>query len=197
MSSRQFFLESVEEGLEKRNLKTYPAVSMYLVNLLEYYLDARNLFDEQMDEQGRRKPGTMAEMFLQASNAEANERRELLKKLGDKSLYISGFFADSLNRKLVDVDYYAELGGAAYRSLSGCVKEELSAQVYKIISSRFLEFVDVLSYISHKAMINTDQNILRLYDVYLKTGSPIAREKLVEMGVVTLPRDNVRSAKQD
>jgi hypothetical protein len=197
VSSRQFFLEAVEEGLEKRHLKTYPAVSIYLVNLLEHYLDARNLFESEVDEQGRRRADTLAEMYLQANNSESSARRELLKKLADKSLYISGFFGDSLSRKLVDIDYYAELGGSAYGCLSACVKEDTTAMVYKVFSSRFLEFVDVLTYISQKSNIHSDQSLLRLYDRYLKTGSEVAKEKLIEMGVVTIPRDQIKSAKQD
>jgi len=42
------------------------------------------------------------------------ERRAALRKLGDAGSFISGLFADSLNRKLVDIDYYIAMGGSAY-----------------------------------------------------------------------------------
>ena len=151
VSSREFFFEMVESGLSKRNVRTPPAVQSYLVNLLEYYLDARNLFDEPTDEVGNRRPTTLAEMFLTAANSQATEKQDLLKKLGDRSLYISGFFGDSLSRKLIDIDYYAEMGGAAYASLASTAKEDTTAQVYRTFSTRFIEFVDVLSYISQQS----------------------------------------------
>ncbi len=186
---RDYFLEVVEDGFSKRNVKAPAGVQLYMVHLLEHYLDARNLFT---------RPDTLAETFLMASNSQvASEKIELLKKLGDKSLYISGFFGDSLSRKIVDLDYYAGMGGAAYASLADCMREEEPAQVYRIFSQRFIEFVDVLTYISQKSSVHTDQGLLRLYDRYMRTGSELAKEKLIEMGVLTLPADQAKLARQD
>ncbi len=186
---REYFSEVVETGLAKRNFKTQPAVQVYLVELLEHYLDAKNLFQNQ--------PDTLAETFLIASNSQGIEKFELLKKLGDRSLYISGFFGDSLSRKLVDLDYYAVMGGAAYRSLAEFSREDEVAEVYRTFSSRFIDFVDVLTYISQQSTVHTDQGLLRLYDRYMRTGSELAKEQLIEMGVLTLPADQVKLAKQN
>jgi hypothetical protein len=187
LSSKNFFQEAVEEAFSKRNIKAFPAVQTYLVGILEHYLDARNLFEGP----------TLAEMYLTANQAAPHEKQSLLKKLGDRSLYVSGFFGDSLSRKLVDIDYYADMGGAAYSLLSDCVKEDTTAAVYRIYSQRFLEFVEVLTYISQKSMIQTDENLLRLYDRYVRTGSELAKEQLVEQGVLTLPSDQLKLGKQD
>jgi hypothetical protein len=196
-SPREFFVEMVDHGLNKRNVKAVPAVQSYLVSLLEYYLDARNLFDESFSESGERKSKTLAEMFLVAANASPGDKVGLLKKLGDRSLYISGFFGDSLERKIVDIDYYAEMGGAAYGSLADHVSDDMMAQVYRIFSREFLSYVDVLTYISQRSMIQSDQSLLRLYDRYMRTGSELAKEKLIEMGVLTLPQDQAKLARQD
>jgi hypothetical protein len=187
-SPREYFSEVVETGLIKRNIKATPAVQIYLVGLLEYYLDARNLFE---------KPDTLAETYLLANNSSPAEKVELLKKLGDKSLYVSGFFGDSLSRKLVDIDYYAGMGGAAYASLADCVREDATAQVYRIFSQRFFDFVEVLTYISQQTSIHTDEGLLRLYDRYMRTGSELAKEKLLELGVLTLPSDQAKLSQQD
>lgn len=197
VSSKEYFEEVVKEGLARRNLKTNPAVNRYLVDLLQYYLDARNLYETDSDGAGPRQHQTLAEMYLKANIAEPAERVEQLKKLGDRTLYISGFFGDSLQRKIVDVDYYAELGCAAYESLSKVAKEDTVAQVYKTFSRRYFDFVDVLGYISQKSFIQSDASILRLYDRYLRTGSELAREKLIEMGVVTVSKDHIKLARQD
>lgn len=196
-SPREYFFEMVDNGLSKRNVKAVPAVQNYLVGLLEYYLDARNLFDESTGEAGSKNSDTLAEMFLQAANSDRVGKVDLLKKLGDRSLYISGFFGDSLERKIVDIDYYAEMGGAAYGSLADHVSDDMVAQVYRIFSREFLAYVDVLTYISQQSMIQSDQSLLRLYDRYMRTGSELAKEKLIEMGVLTLPKDQAKLARQD
>ncbi len=188
LSSKDYFAEAVDRGFQTRRIEAQKAVKSYLVSVLEFYLDARNLFDEQNP--------TLAEMYLKASQAENPERKEILKKLADRSLYISGFFADSLDRKIVDIDYYVQMGGAAYESLSHCVREDQQAFVYSVFSKRFLEFVEVLNIVSEQSKLHSDQNILRLYDRYLKTGSALAKEKLLELGVMTLPEDALKKAKQ-
>lgn len=197
LSPNGFFQELVQKGLSQRKIQTFPLVESYLVNLLNHYLDARNLFESQYaNEAGQKNPQTLAEMFLTAQNAEASVKTEMLRKLGDKALYISGFFGDSLQRKIVDVDYYADIGGAAYASLAHCTREDTMAKVYSTFSHRFLDFVDVLTYISHHSFVKSDESILRLYDRYMRTGSELAREKLEEMGVVPLPHDQVKLGKQ-
>lgn len=197
VSPEGFFQELVQEGLSQRKVQTYPVVETYLVRLLQHYLDARNLFEsDYVNESGQKAPQTLAEMYLTAQSAEPPIKNEMLRKLGDRALYISGFFGDSLSRKVVDIDYYAGIGGAAYATLAHHTKEDTMVKVYDTFARRFQDYVDVLTYISHNSFIKSDESILRLYDRYMRTGSELAREKLVEMGVLTLSPDQVKLGKQ-
>jgi Mor family transcriptional regulator len=174
LSSRDFFAELVEEALRKRKVKTSPLVQTYLTELLQVYVSS-----------GHPAPNsTLAEMLMRAQQAERTVRVELLRKLGDTSLYISGFFGDSLKRKIVDIDYYASMGGMAYGSLSKEVDNTQQAEIFEEFSERFLDFVDVLTYVSQITSVQTNQDVLRLYDRYLSTGSELAREQLTELGVL-------------
>ncbi len=110
---------------------------------------------------------------------------------------MSGFFAESFQRKIIDVDYYAEIGGSAYYQLSSVTKEDTMAKVYSVFSSRFVDFMDVLTLISQNSLVQSNQSVLRLYDQYLRTGSELAREKLIEMGVLTLPLDQAKLTRQN
>lgn len=197
ISPGDFFKNLVRQGFAQRKLETYPHVETYLVDLLQHYLDAKNLFDPDYDEQGRKVPKTLAEMYLYANNAQDQKVKvELLKKLGDRSLYMSGFFGDSLQRKIVDVDYYVNMGGVAYATLATFVREDTTAKVYSTISRRFIDFVDVLTYISHSSLIKSNESVLRLYDRYMTTGSELAREKLTEMGVLPMNQDQAKRGRQ-
>ncbi len=188
LTSSEFFNEAVNSACDSRNVKADPLVKTYLVHLLQFYIATENLFDE-VDSSGRRQRETLAEMFLKAARAEPRTRIELLKKVGDSSLYISGFFGDSLQRKVVDVDYYAGMGGTAYATLAECVREDSATQVYKEFADRFTVFVDVLTHISTHALVKSEENILRLYETYARTGSDYAREKLLEKGLIAVPMD--------
>jgi hypothetical protein len=173
---RSYFTEIVADALEKRKTQTPPLVSAYLVDLLETNLTTDN---SQLN-------STMAEFFMRSVQVEKKQARiDLLKKLGDTSLYISGFFGDSLRRKIIDIDYYADIGGMAYGNLATQVTNDLQSQVFREFSLRFLDYVDVLTYISQTTMIQTNQDILRLYERYIATGSELAKNQLAEKGILT------------
>ena len=186
ISTGDFFVETVEAAFAERKFKTFPSARAYLVKLLEYYVPAGNLFDE-VDESGRRSKPTLAESFLKAMSAESHLRTEMLKKLADRALYITGFFSDSLQRKVVDVDYYAEMGVTAYSTLADISREDLNAKVYREYSAKFVAFSEILATISAQARIQDEANIMRLYETYAKTGSEFARERLLERGLIAVP----------
>lgn len=195
VDSKSFFSELIESGIQSRRITATPIIKSYLVEMLEFYLDARNLFLDPLDESGKRVPQTLAEMYLEAQNAEAQRRIELLKRLADKSLYLSGFFGDSLSRKVVDIDYYANMGGAAYGALASFSRKDERSAVYKTFSEQFINYVDVLTHASQKSFIKTDESVLRLYEKYLRTGSQLARERLIEMGVTSVSTERSKLLK--
>lgn len=189
-SSAEHFNEMVEWGLHKRKLNVPVESKVYLVGILEKFLNTKNLFETEPAD-------TLAESFLKARNSELYIKNNILKNLADKTLYICGYFGDSLNRKLVDVDYYVDMGEMAYKELSASTREEGLASVYFDYSKRFVKYVDVLTHISEYSFVKSDNSVLRLYERYLKTGSKLAQEKLAEMGVVTIDSKHKKQFRQD
>jgi hypothetical protein len=103
------------------------------------------------------------------------------------ALFIAGFFADGLAGKAVDVDYYIYMGGNAYDSLSeeirGTFRGRAFAPVYKELAAKFQVLVDVLNEMADGARESSDINLLRAYEVWLKTGSRRAEALLRQSGV--------------
>lgn len=182
--AKSFFRHSLKEALEERKIETYPHVETYLVDLLNHYLFTANLFQEE-DASGKRTRETLAEMMLRAANSPQKQRYDLLKKLGDSALYMSGFFADSFQRKVIDVDYYMDMGASAYCSLSKEMYEDTFAKMYMEIAQKFNLFVDVFMLMSRKTIGADEDNILRLMEIQVKTGSPLAQDLLIEKGIYT------------
>lgn len=178
-----FFASAVDEALKNRRVTSSPLAYEYLVKLLTHYITTENLFDET-SESGRRTRSTLAELYLKAMNAEPANRIELLKKLGDTSLYISGFFGESLNRKIIDISYYVNMGETAFHSLSISVSEEAYCSLYREFSKQFVQYMDVLSHISKQGLSCPNSNLLKLYENYQKTGSDLMKETLIESGFV-------------
>src|SRR4029453_2654208 len=100
----EFFHEVVTDALTVVDLDASEPASWYLVGLLGEMTRAR-LTDEPLGPK------------LAQPGCDAGERVRTLKHVGDTSLYVAGFFAESLNRSLVDVDYYVSVGQSAYAQL--------------------------------------------------------------------------------
>lgn len=183
IDSKGYFDGIITEAIENRKIKTYPSVKNYLTHLLQHFMVTQNLYDIEL-ENGQRSRSTLAEMFLKAVSSAEPEKSDLLKKLADTSLYVSGFFSDSLQRKVVDVDYYVEMGENAYGTLAEQSHEDLVRKIYEELAKHYLCYMDVLTYISQKAMVHSNASLLRLYETYLRTGSELAKEQLLEKGIL-------------
>ncbi len=110
------------------------------------------------------------------------EQRTRLKNLGDFSLFTAGFFSDSIKRQHIDVDYYVSMGEYTYGSLSRA--EDAFREVFAELSSKFVGFSDVLADISERTTLTSNNDLLRIYEKWLRTGSHRDSQKLIERGIV-------------
>jgi hypothetical protein len=122
-------------------------------------------------------------MKLAGPAVDASERVKNLKQVGDTSLYVTGFFADSLQRKVVGVAYYKDLGQAAYRELSRRLATSSIGEVYDELAGRFPRFVDVLADVRRNVdFIGSD--VVRLYEEWIRTRSEWVEKRLAKLGVI-------------
>ena len=88
------------------------------------------------------------------------------------------------------------MGGNAYGSLSeevrGTFRGNAFAGVYRELAAKFHVLVDVLNEIKDGSRDANDADLLRAYDVWLKTGSRRAESILAQHGVVPFPGTNRR-----
>jgi hypothetical protein len=184
-SLREFFRESVDVAMESNKLDARSETSHYVVNLLTLFARAEEFHDPHDESPGRRPLALMLTDALDAPTAA--ERQLALQRMGDVSLFFAGFFADDLQDSVVDVDYYISMGGGAYSSLSAESRDTLRGRAFGSIfgelGEKFHRFVDVLNDVRHQASSASDSNVLRLYEVWLKTGSERAARLLKRQGI--------------
>jgi hypothetical protein len=167
-----FFQEVLGEALGKAGLQIAPPTEYYLVGLLGEFTKAK-ISDEPMG-------------LRLVSTEDTAARVAALKEIGDTSLYVSGFFAESLNRQLVDRDYYIGMGGAAYGELAGRMGGSSVSEVYAELSGKFPAFVDVLAIVRSRVNF-AGQDVVALYQEWMRTRSDWIEERLSEMGVLVTP----------
>ncbi len=118
-----------------------------------------------------------------------------LKNLGDAALYVSGFFAEFVERSLVDLDYYIAMGGNAYGNLSeligGQKNGETFGELYSKLANKFTELVDLLNEVASKGAKAdglSNQDLMRMYDRWTRTGNHRIQKKLAESGLFPVGR---------
>ena len=184
-SAVEYFKELVDGAMEHQHLDATEHAAFYVVQLLAGFLQ-----QPAADTGDASEP--LAIKLARALESGGVRQRLGLKQVGDLSLFTSGFFADSLARKVVDVDYYVSIGGYAYHALSR-VGSDGFASVFAELGDKFVGFVDVLSEVSERTSCASNADLLRLYARWLKTGSPRSGQLLIERGVV--PNASIRSTR--
>lgn len=192
---RDYFRESIEAAIEHQGVNVDAHAAHYVVNLLTLFSRSEDLYEDDGDSYGI-KP--LALMMADAADAPTvAERNFSLQRIGDVALFISGFFSDSLAHRLVDIDYYINMGGNAYGSLSdeirGTFRGRALAGVYHELARKFQVVVDVLNEVRDGARHSSDIDLLRTYEVWLRTGSNRAAELLKQNGVVPMKQSFNRS----
>lgn len=178
----EFFHEVVTDALSEVELDASEPAGWYLVGLLGDFTKTR-LTDEPLG------------LKLAQPGADPGERVRNLKQVGDTSLYVAGFFAESLTRSLVDVDYYVGLGQHAYAQLSRQLgRARALTEVYAELAEKFPRFVDVLAQVRRRvalAELNATTDVGRLYEIWLRTRDEWVEKKLKAAGILVDPGSKV------
>ena len=182
---REFFRDTLHGALVRQHLAVEDQTEHYVVNLLTLFARSEALY-ESTPEGLRLKP--LAAMLCEALEAAPGtaERHRYLQRLGDVSLFVAGFFARSFAARLIDIDYHIAMGGCAYGALAQSTargRGGVLAAVFAELSAKFQPLVDALNDISETSYQHTDQDILRLYELWLKTGSARSYAILERLGV--------------
>ena len=189
--SRVVFAALVAGALDRTSVESTPLAATYLVDLL--------------DERVRLTPAperpcggeeSFAEALLAARQLRGAERLCWLRGLGDRALFVSGFFGDSLDRRAVGIRYYADAGRRAYADLASALvgrsTERAWPELFEELADRFPDFVDVLAEVSDSSRARQPGALLRLYERYLCSGAERERRRLLRRGQLVPERGPLR-----
>jgi len=183
-SLQEFFKDSVAVAMAKQGVAADDHTAYYVVNLLTLFARHETLY-----ERGKPGPGLQPLATLLAAAADCPDRETrnaILRRIGDTSLFVAGFLGDGFARKLVDIDYYIGMGGAAYGCLHDNVRGTREGRafgtVFAELASKFGDFVDVLAEIRDSGKAGAI-DVLRFYELWVKTRSRRAARLLREHGL--------------
>ncbi|MEM9195743.1 MAG: hypothetical protein AAGF12_41635 [Myxococcota bacterium] len=170
---KSFFRERLDGALQRHRLNVDVLTEAYLVDLMARYAHAPI---------SSTLARPLVERMAEALEAQGRERLVRFRELGDCALVACGFFSDHLVRRGVSRDYIVAMGGRAYGS-AGDLAPHGEARVYPELAERFDPIARVLDDVRESTSLRTPQDIVRLYERWRRTGSPLLAERLREGGV--------------
>jgi hypothetical protein len=177
-----FFHSHLKKSIKNQKLEITEVSEYYLVQLLvDFTLTHKALKFKRNDER------PLALIFQQAQFETILNKIKIFRELGDFSLFITGFFPDSLNRKVIDVDYYISLGMSSYENLASIFEQNYKSDfnfVFNELAKKFVSITGVLAEISSESSTKWNDGILRLYERWLKTRSKRDERLLCKKGIV-------------
>jgi hypothetical protein len=183
-----YFRTSIESVIDRHGVRVDPHAAHYVVNLLTLFSRSEEFYEDDGEHYGLRP---FALLLADAADASSPEQRtHSLQRIGDVALFVAGFFAESLDNKPVDIDYYIYMGGNAYGSLSdevrGTFRGNAFADIYRELAVKFQVLVDVLNEVRDEARQDSVVDLMRTYRIWRKTGSRRALRILRQHGIVPI-----------
>ena len=169
------FHELIRAAMEGQRIASSESTECYLVFLLERFTrpGRPDLLDPPLGVD-----------YLRAFEQSASQRFETLRRVADTALFVTGMFADSLDRGSVGPRYYTAIGRNAYAHLSAQTGHGDLGAAFIELADRFPEFVAVLSAISALDLFRSEQDALRLYRRWLQSGDRREEALLVRRGLI-------------
>jgi hypothetical protein len=182
---REFFRTSLQTALEHQHLRVRDHTEHYVVNLLAMFARTDALYEPGPEQRSQLKP--LALLLAEAlETPDERQRFRILQRLGDVALFVAGFLAGSFARCPVDIDYHIAMGGCAYGALAQAPShgvQRVLANVFAELEDKFQPLVDALHEIGDGTARHSQRDVLRLYEVWHKTGSRRAHRLLMQLGV--------------
>ncbi|MFN0061029.1 MAG: hypothetical protein ACKVPX_00725 [Myxococcaceae bacterium] len=182
-SLREFFKERLEWVMRRQQLRLAQNTEFYLVNLLSEFVEVDKLFAEDGERGKEAEP--LALLYARAQQQEREACIRTLRRLGDVSLYQTGFFAQSVRESPVGEEYYVQMGEAAYGQIAAMTPASGFGHVYWELGQKFRNVSAVLEEISAAGMAASGPNgALHVYEAWARTGNEGLARVLVDVGLI-------------
>ena len=153
-----------------------------------YYLS--NLLVERGRASEHQQPQTLVELHIRAREEGGATAVQSWREIGDRALYISGFFRASLSRQNVSLDYYLSMGAAAYDQLANAMRWTGSGggfeNIYEELAHRFQTCSTVIQRVRDQVRAHSNADILALYEQWTQNPDRATADKLAELGVIPM-----------
>ena len=176
-----FLVESVNESVERRSLKTSEEIKSYLVDVLKSNIISDKVFTNY-DLSGEKHYG-LKPITFQMFDAKSNPGK--LKQLGDHCLFLVGYFYDFLlDKGKGQVDFHKQVGSSAYGNFGSAIYDDsgIIKNMFVDLANDFESYSEVIGDLHLHSL--DEKNILGLYDKFIVTKDKRYSSMLYSKGII-------------
>ncbi len=153
-----FFFDGLME-INKKSLCPVPeSLIYYSSGVLDKFLLSQDFFEVN---EGKVREKVLGLKLLEATQLTREDQKKVYKEVADTSLVVCGYFSESVNKKIVDVQYYSQLGKMAYGHLNGVVPNFLDIPCfYSMIATSFESMTTLMTLLAAKNRTGVENNLI-------------------------------------
>jgi len=163
-----FIVDEIEAAEEKLNIRLSKYTKIYILDLLKRLCTQKDPLNLELI--GDRP---LAIVLMEAVRKDIFQKIRDLKAVGDISLIFSGLYPEHLTRRLVDIDYYIEIGQKSYHLLSDTYSNFKRQQelfiLYSQLVAEFITLIQILTEIASELHFLDELDIEKAYNRYKRT----------------------------
>ncbi|MCO4744073.1 MAG: hypothetical protein KC912_04745 [Proteobacteria bacterium] len=181
------FRECVDNVVDREGIELADDTQLYLASMLA---------ERARADRPTAPETTLAELHGRAALARPGEQAAAYRELGDRALYLLGYFRESLTRRIVGPRYYASMGAAAYHRTDLVLKAwfaDAFGPVFAQLSVQFDECVHIVTAVRQTHEGDHPDPMIRLYERWIDTGSEDARARLAKRGLLLPARSTLEN----
>ena len=181
-----FFFADLND-LNKKSLCPVPeSIIYYSSEVLDKFSLSQDFFEFS---DGKVREKILGTKLLAASQMSREEQKKIYKEVADMSLLVCGYFSESVNKKIVDTQYYAQLGKMAYGHLNSCGTGFLDIpSFYAMIATCFESMTTLLALLANKNRTGEDNTLI--FRKILKE-EPVSDKEMLMSGILPNTSRNV------
>jgi hypothetical protein len=174
-----FFFEGLNE-LNKKSLCPVPeSIIFYSSEVLDKFALSQDFFEFS---DGKVREKILGMKLLEAMQMSREEQKRTYKEVADMSLLVCGYFSESVNKKIVDTHYYAQLGKMAYGHLNNVTPSFLDIPCfYSMVSTCFESMTTLMANFASKNRSGTDNELI--FRKIMKS-EPVSEKELLVSGII-------------
>jgi len=153
-SLQGYFFQELQEVNKNSNAPLPKETIHYSSEVMGQFGDSENFFENA---EGKIQEKILGIKLMEVAHHSDAQAKRVLKDVGDTALFLCGYFAESLNRKIIDVRYYQDLGKIAYNRLDSLIPSAYERDsFYRHLSQNFENLTVMIKVVSIKSQKNQE-----------------------------------------